>query len=39
MAQSDKRAFGLDLSDTEIEKVPLVVAPLQHVPLKRIMHA
>jgi len=39
MAQSDKRAFGLDLSDTEIEKIPLVVAPLANVPLKRIVTA
>lgn len=39
MAQSDKKAFGLDLSDTEIEKIPLVVAPLHSVPLKRIVHA
>ena len=36
LAQSDKKAFGLDMSDTEIEKIPLVVAPLQNVPLKRV---
>ena len=36
LAQSDKKAFGLDMSDTEIENIPLVVAPLQNIPFKRI---
>jgi len=39
MAQSDKKAYGLDWSDTAIEKIPLVVAPLSSIPLKRIQHA
>ncbi len=38
LAQSDKKAFGLDWSDTDIEKIPLVLAPVQHIPLKRIGH-
>ena len=38
LAQSDKKAFGLDWSDTEIEKIPLVVAPVNNIPLKRIPH-
>ena len=37
LAQSDKKAFGLNLSDTEIEKTPLLVAPLHAIPLKRIV--
>jgi len=36
IAQSDKKAFGLDWSDTDIEKIPLVLAPVQNIPLKRI---
>ncbi|MEI9934548.1 MAG: KUP/HAK/KT family potassium transporter [Ferruginibacter sp.] len=36
MGQSDKKAFGLDTSDTEIEKIPLLVAPIHNIPLKRI---
>jgi KUP system potassium uptake protein len=36
MAQSDKKAFGLDTSDTEIENVPLVVTPVSNVHLKRV---
>ena len=32
---SDKKAFGLDLSDTKIEKIPLVVTPIHTIPLKR----
>lgn len=35
LAQSDTKAFGLDLSDTEVEKIPLLVAPVQNVPLRR----
>ena len=36
IAQSDKKAFGLDWSDTDVEKIPLVLAPVQNIPLKRI---
>jgi KUP system potassium uptake protein len=36
MGQSDKKAFGLDMSDTEIEHIPMVVAPVTSVKLKRI---
>ena len=36
MALSDKKAFGLEEADTAIEKIPLVVAPITHIPLKRI---
>jgi KUP system potassium uptake protein len=32
---SDKKAFGLDLSDTKIEKTSLLVAPIHNIPLKR----
>jgi KUP system potassium uptake protein len=35
MGQSDKKAFGLDMSDTEIENIPMVVAPVANVKLKR----
>ena len=35
LAQSDKKAWGLDWSDTDIEKIPLVLAPIQNIPLKR----
>ena len=38
LAQSDKKAFGLDWSDTAIEKIPLVVTPVNNIPLKRIQH-
>jgi KUP system potassium uptake protein len=38
LAQSDKKAFGLEMGDTAIERIPLVVSPLVNVPLKRIMH-
>ncbi len=38
VAQSDKKAFGLDWSDTDVEKIPLVLAPVQHIPLKRTVH-
>ncbi|MFP5040601.1 KUP/HAK/KT family potassium transporter [Parasediminibacterium sp. JCM 36343] len=38
MAQTDKKAFGLDWSDTDVEKIPLVVAPIQNIPLKRTMY-
>jgi len=35
MAQSNKKAFGLDLCDTVIEQLPLVVAPIHQMPLIR----
>ena len=35
MAQSNKKAFGLDLYDTVIEQLPLVVAPIHQMPLIR----
>jgi len=35
LGQSDKKAFGLDMSDTEIENIPMVVAPVSNVNLKR----
>jgi KUP system potassium uptake protein len=35
---SDKKAFGLDGSDTDIEKTPLVIATPQQVSLKRVTH-
>lgn len=38
LAQSDKKAFGLDSGDTLIEHIPLVVAPVHQVPLRRINH-
>jgi KUP system potassium uptake protein len=36
LAQSDKKAFGLDTSDTQIEWIPLVVTPPSHIDLKRV---
>ena len=38
MALSDKKAFGLEEADTAIEKIPLVVAPVTNIPLKRVNH-
>ena len=35
LAQTDKKAFGLDIADVSIEKTPLVVTPVQNIPLKR----
>ncbi|UAY52333.1 KUP/HAK/KT family potassium transporter [Ferruginibacter albus] len=35
LAQSDKKAFGLDMSDTEIENIPMVIAPATSVKLQR----
>ncbi|HSY76997.1 MAG TPA: KUP/HAK/KT family potassium transporter, partial [Bacteroidia bacterium] len=35
---SDKKAFGLDQSDTKIEKTSLLVAPIHNIPLKRMEH-
>jgi KUP system potassium uptake protein len=36
LGQSDKKAFGLDTSDTTIEWIPLVVTPATHIDLKRV---
>ncbi|QNK62683.1 KUP/HAK/KT family potassium transporter [Pedobacter sp. PAMC26386] len=36
MAQSDTKAFGLDTSETVIEKIPLVVYPVSGIHLRRI---
>ena len=36
LAQSDTKAFGLDTSETVIEKIPLVVYPVANIQLKRI---
>ena len=38
LGQSDKKAFGLEMGDTAIERIPLVVSPVINVPLKRIDH-
>jgi KUP system potassium uptake protein len=38
LALSDKKAFGLDGSDTDIEKTPLVIATPHQVSLKRVTH-
>lgn len=38
LGQSDKKAFGLEMGDTAIERIPLVVSPVVNVPLKRIAH-
>jgi KUP system potassium uptake protein len=34
-AQSETKAFGLDTSETRIEKIPLIVNPVSNIPLKR----
>jgi KUP system potassium uptake protein len=36
MAQSEAKAFGLDTSETYVEKIPLVVKPVGNIVLKRI---
>lgn len=36
LAQSEAKAFGLDTSETKIEKIPLVVKPVSNIKLKRI---
>jgi KUP system potassium uptake protein len=33
---SDERAFGLDMDNVTLEKVPLIISPVKEVPLKRI---
>jgi KUP system potassium uptake protein len=35
LAQSDAKAFGLDTSDTRIEKIPLVINPVSSLKIKR----
>lgn len=35
LARSDSRAYGIDTDQTVIEKVPLVVAPITNINLKR----
>jgi KUP system potassium uptake protein len=35
MAISENKSFGLDTSDTAIEKIPLVVAPINNINLKK----
>ncbi|HXB10567.1 MAG TPA: potassium transporter Kup, partial [Bacteroidia bacterium] len=34
--QSEAKAFGLDTSETRIEKIPMVVNPVTHIHLTRI---
>ncbi|MEN0053338.1 MAG: KUP/HAK/KT family potassium transporter [Mucilaginibacter sp.] len=36
LAQSEAKAFGLDTSETRIEKIPLVVKPVNNMNLKRV---
>ncbi len=36
LAQSDAKAFGLDTSETRVEKIPLVVSPVSYFSLKKI---
>ncbi len=36
MAQGDAKAFGLDTSETRVEKIPMIVNPLNSVKLKRV---
>lgn len=36
LAQSEAKAFGLDTSETRIEKIPLVVKPVTNLHLKRV---
>ncbi|WP_183576254.1 KUP/HAK/KT family potassium transporter [Mucilaginibacter sp. X5P1] len=36
LAQSEAKAFGLDTSETYVEKIPLVVKPLGNILLKRV---
>lgn len=35
LGQSDSKAFGLDTSDINIEKIPLVISPVTNIKLKR----
>ncbi|MDB4918780.1 KUP/HAK/KT family potassium transporter [Mucilaginibacter sp.] len=36
LAQSEAKAFGLDTSETRIEKIPLIVKPVTNILLKRV---
>jgi KUP system potassium uptake protein len=36
LAQSEAKAFGLDTSETKVEKIPLVVKPVSNILLKRV---
>jgi KUP system potassium uptake protein len=36
LAQSDAKAFGLDTSETRVEKIPLLVTPVSYFNLKKI---
>jgi KUP system potassium uptake protein len=36
LAQSEAKAFGLDTSETRIEKIPLIVKPVSNIVLKRV---
>lgn len=35
LGQSDRKAFGLDKSDVEVEQIPLLYHPVQHIQLVR----
>jgi len=39
LAQSEAKAFGLDTSETRVEKIPLVVSPVSNIQLKRVRPA
>lgn len=36
LAQSEAKAFGLDTSETRIEKIPLIVKPVTNIHMKRV---
>ena len=36
LAQSEAKAFGLDTSETRVEKIPLIVKPVTNIILKRV---
>jgi KUP system potassium uptake protein len=36
LAQSEAKAFGLDTSETRVEKIPLIVKPVSNIILKRV---
>jgi KUP system potassium uptake protein len=36
LAQSEAKAFGLDTSETRVEKIPMVVKPVSSISLKRV---
>jgi KUP system potassium uptake protein len=37
LAQSEAKAFGLDTSETRVEKIPLIVKPVSNIVLKRVV--